>query len=436
MPDGIGFAPQDTGRETGEWSWFQCALFRFGLLYLALTSCFWFFEFADRSTALIARPFHALWRPLTRWIAVHLYHWPANVSLNFVRDTRYLYALLTCFFLVSLVAAAVWSILDRRRRDYNQLNDWLRVFLRYALAYLLLHYGMDKVFLLQFPAPSLTRLTEPLGDYSPSSLMWTFIGSSVVYTVFGGLAEVAGGLLLLFRRTTTLGALIGFAVMFNVAVMDFSYDVAVKLLCLHMLLMAVYLAMPDARRVLNLFVFNRPTLPVNLGPHLVRPSQRRLLLALKISVLAYLFLSLTVRDWKAYNQTGPGAARPPLYGLYAVEEFSANGVTRPPLLTDTERWRYVIIDTPNQLAIRHMDDSLTTYRAAYEEAAHQIHFDNSGSRNVADTLTVSQLGNGAMQLDGTLDGAKVSARLVPIDPSRFTLINRGFHWISETSFIH
>jgi uncharacterized membrane protein YphA (DoxX/SURF4 family) len=410
-------------------------LFRFGFTYLVLSASFWIFEFADKSTALIARPFHAVWRPITRWTAVHVFHWSNDVSLNFVRDTRYLYALLTCFAAFSVVTALVWSLLDRKRLQYSTLNHWLRVFLRYVLAYLMLHYGMDKVFLLQFPAPTLARLTERFGDFSPSSLMWAFIGSSVVYTIFGGLAEVLGGALLLFRNTTTLGALLSFAVMFNVAVMDFSYDVAVKLLCVNMLLMAVYLAMPDAKRLLNVFFLNRATQPAPLGPAIAKPSRRPLLVVLKVCVLLYLIVPLTLRDWKSYHETGAGAPKPPLYGLYSVDDFTLNGIDHPPLITDSSRWRYVIFETPNTLTLRHMDDSLTDYRIAYDPASHTLGFETPGDTKKANALKVTEQG-AELQLDGTLDGQAVSAKLKRVDRSSFTLVSRGFRWISETSFIH
>ena len=438
MSDVLPFAPP-TARgaepQIAMWPPLGRVMFRFGFTYLVLSSSFWIFEFADKSTALVARPFHAFWRPITRWTAVHLFHWNSDVSLNFVRDTRYLYALLTCFAAFSVVTALVWSLLDRKRLQYSTLNHWLRVFLRYVLAYLMLHYGMDKVFLLQFPAPTLARLTERFGDYSPSSLMWAFIGSSVVYTVFGGLAEVLGGVLLLFRRTTTLGALISFAVMFNVAVMDFSYDVSVKLLCVNMLLMAVYLAMPDAGRLLNLFFLNRATQPASLGPLITRPSRRPLLIALKVCVLLYLIVPLTLRDWKSYRQTGAGAPKPPLYGLYSVDTYNLNGIDHPPLLTDSSRWRYVIFETPNTLTIRQMDDTLTDYRINYDPASHTLGFEPSADAKKPCTLKVTEQG-ADLQLDGTLDGAPVSAKLKRVDRSSFTLVSRGFRWISESSFIH
>lgn len=55
-------------------------------------------------------------------------------------------------------------------------------------------------------------------------LLWNFIGASAAYTIFTGVAEVLGGLLLVARRTALLGALVCIGVMSNVVLLNFSYD--------------------------------------------------------------------------------------------------------------------------------------------------------------------------------------------------------------------
>src|SRR5690348_11790542 len=55
-------------------------------------------------------------------------------------------------------------------------------------------------------------------------LVWCFFGYSPVYARFIGLCELVPGLLVLFPRTTTLGALALLAVSLNITVMDFCFD--------------------------------------------------------------------------------------------------------------------------------------------------------------------------------------------------------------------
>jgi hypothetical protein len=47
--------------------------------------------------------------------------------------------------------------------------------------------------------------------------------------------------------------------------------------------------------------------------------------------------------WRTY---GSGRTLPPLYGIWDVDEFLIDGQVRPPLLTDTGRWRRVIFERP------------------------------------------------------------------------------------------
>jgi hypothetical protein len=88
-------------------------------------------------------------------------------------------------------------------------------------------------------------------------LMWTFMGASRGYEIFSGLAEVTTGLLLLFRRTSTIGALIAAGVMLNTVVMNFCFDVPVKLYSMHPVLMALFLLIPDMPTIWNFFVLRR-----------------------------------------------------------------------------------------------------------------------------------------------------------------------------------
>jgi hypothetical protein len=57
-----------------------------------------------------------------------------------------------------------------------------------------------------------------------ATLVWCFYGYSPTYGRLIGLAEALPGLLLLFRRTRLLGALVLLPIAANVTVMDFCFD--------------------------------------------------------------------------------------------------------------------------------------------------------------------------------------------------------------------
>ena len=98
--------------------------------------------------------------------------------------------------LISVIVSSIWALVDRKRRSYELLNGWLLIFLTFYLADSLLFYGLMKVVAHQFSPPDLERLFQTFGESSPMRLMWTFMGHSRTYSVFGGALEAIAGLLL------------------------------------------------------------------------------------------------------------------------------------------------------------------------------------------------------------------------------------------------
>jgi uncharacterized membrane protein YphA (DoxX/SURF4 family) len=127
---------------------------------------------------------------------------------------------------IAAVIAIVWLLLDRKRPEYRSLHSWVRLLVRYSLAFSLFTYGFSKIFVSQFAPLWLyaSRLVQPFGDQSPAGLLWNFMAYSEPYQIFGGIAEIVPAVLLLFRRTTTLGSLMAAAVLSNVVMLNFSYD--------------------------------------------------------------------------------------------------------------------------------------------------------------------------------------------------------------------
>src|SRR5690242_7142314 len=174
---------------------------------------------------------------LTSWVATHVLGITAPlVYTGNSRDTEFFWVQLFVVFVVALVATILWSFFDRRRKQYDTLNKWFRVFMRFVLAAQMLYFGMVKVIPTQFPAPSLITLLAPAGNLSLQGFLWTSIGTSPAYQIFTGLVEAVGGLLLIVPRTTTLGAAICLISMIQVFVLNMTYDVGVKILSFQLVL--------------------------------------------------------------------------------------------------------------------------------------------------------------------------------------------------------
>jgi uncharacterized membrane protein YphA (DoxX/SURF4 family) len=337
-----------------------------------------------------------------------------------------------CFFALAAVATLLWSVLDKRSLHHEKLQRGLRVYIRYILGATMIIYGMAKVWKTQFPFPAIEQMMNTYGNSSPMRLLWNFMGYSTGYNIFTGGAEVLGGLLLFFRRTTTLGALVVAAVMANVVMLNFCYDVPVKLYSLHWLLLAVLLLLPDLRRLADLLVLNRPTEAVTLRT----PFQAQWLEKARVGGKALLIGSILfwyakqALDMRKMMSEAPGKL--PFFGLYEVEGFVRNGAEVSPLITETTRWRTVAVNSRGTFTIRLMDDTQKRYRPQQDPEKHEITF-ATGSADKA-SLTYAVPDPDHVVLTGTYMNDALSVRLRKVESPPFLLANRGFHWINEVPY--
>ncbi len=201
-----------------------------------------------------------------------------------------------------MIVCLVWSILDRRRTEYDRLGYWLRLIVRYYVASAALSYGIIKIFALQMPFPTTSQLATPLGDLLPMRFSWLFIGYSVPYQMFSGVMETVAGLLLLNRRTVTAGLFAATGAFVNVVMINLAYDVPVKLYAMHLLSGCLFLLALDAPRLVNFLVLNRATPPTNAyTPNFTKPWQRWGSMAVKVYIVFQLLILPLSNGWTRYK---------------------------------------------------------------------------------------------------------------------------------------
>lgn len=413
-PAWLAVAPAPAGPA---WSQTLRITFRFVFSYLVLPEGFG-----------LERP---VWQPMVTWVGRHVFQLsrPLDVvSEEGSGDDTSRFVLLFCKVALAAAAALVWTLLDRRSRDHRRLHAGLTLYVRYLLGSILLTYGMFKLMKGQFPYP--LSLEETYGDMSPMGLLWKFMGFSTLYNLFAGAAEAGAAVLLFFRRTATLGALLAVAAMTNVVMINFSYDVSVKLWALHLLLMAVFLLAPDLRRLADLLVLQRPTMPKNVAPP-PRPRWRRVgALVLKTVVIGYLMISTTKKCLDRWRQSDRIRTRYEAQEskTYEVDDFIRNGRPVPPSPHDSSRWQSLTF-VRRGAVVTAMDDQ--SYPVDYD-AARQTLAVPSGDRGTSlGALTCSRPDADHLVLTGTLANESLLVILHSRDPKRYFLASRGFHWIDE-----
>jgi hypothetical protein len=106
-------------------------------------------------------------------------------------------------------------------KAYPKYLEWLR----YICAFMLYFYGVSKLTGHQLTVSDDIAKT-PVGALSGYWLTWFYYSHSHVYKDILGLTQVAGASLLLFRRTTLIGALMMMPVMANILLINIFYSIS------------------------------------------------------------------------------------------------------------------------------------------------------------------------------------------------------------------
>jgi hypothetical protein len=235
---------------------------------------------------------------------------------------------------------------------------------------------------------------------------------------------VLGGILLFWPRTATLGALVSLLSMAQVFMLNMSFDVPVKILSFHLLLMSLVLLAPQLRRLANVLVLERPSEPVSQPQLFATPRANRIAAAVQVLLGIWVLVGCVQVGWQAWHEYGGGRAKPPLYGIWSVTEFTLDGKLLPPLTTDENRWQRLVFDEPEVVTYQRMDGELVTAPA-------QVDSQTITLPELDATFGFSQPELDLLHLDGRLGDQPVTMALERVDLNSFTLRSRGFHWVQE-----
>lgn len=356
---------------------------------------------------------------------------PLNQEVNGSGDSSWQWAALVTQLLVGVVLTGIYLAIDRKPRNYDRPFEYFWVLLRYFLLLNMFIYGFAKVFHMQMPAPSVGRLAQPYGESSPMGLLWTFVGYSKYYSAYVGWAEVIPGVLLLFRRTTLLGALMAAVVMLNVFVLNMCFDVPVKIFSFLLFVMAVIIALPDLSRLWKILITHEAVPAREIKPFFSQKKWQTVGLVLK----ALLLLGMVGGQIFFYFlQMSKPETKPLLHGLWDVKEIQRNHQTVAPLLTDSTYWRKFMVNWEGQASIKMANDSLRRFEFALD--SNQTYLNIHPRKDPANQyrLRIERPADHQMVLSGLWGGDSVWIRMERYDEQQFLLVRRGFHWVNETPF--
>jgi hypothetical protein len=372
-----------------------------------------------------------LWEPTIHWLAEKVFSIEYDFSSKGYGsgDTTYQYIQVFLFFCLAIFGAIIWSIADFKRKSYNKLNYGLSVFLRIVLVYYLLVYGMIKVFHMQMIPPTYNQLNQTLGEISPMRLAWVFMGFSKGYSMFAGGAEVLAALLLIPRRTQTLGSIVTIAVMTQVFIMNLCFDIPVKLFSFHLLLMGVVLFLNDFKRTTTFLFTSKAVKQHNIYPK--RNKEGSILIPIIKLILivgfTFFFSSTTLsRSTKFQAKLNPYLA-----GVWEVTSFNYSKLNRAESYHDDARWKKLVISYEGGMTVQMMDDSVVIYETKVDTIKKSISFnDGFDEFDLNYTLTEDK----KIELKGLVYNDSINIKLFRNTKKDFLLTSRGFRWINEIPY--
>lgn len=195
---------------------------------------------------------------------------------------------------ISFVSSLIFPFIWQRQETKLKINSAkvyaiIYAIIRYTIAFNLASFGWKKLFGLQFVVPNEIS-DKPMNQQSGEWLTWFYFGHSYTFGVIISIIQIGGAYLLLFRRTLLLGAIILFAFMLNLTLINIFYQMNAGALLLSVLLTIgiLFLILLDYDRLVAFFL----TAKSNFPSLTLKGSTKRILRlsAIILSVLFTLYL--------------------------------------------------------------------------------------------------------------------------------------------------
>jgi hypothetical protein len=423
--------------ENTNWPLWRKIIFRFFFIYLALeiSPINWFDSIPFVSTVT------QYYGKLTDWVtteanALFFHVRPVLVPENGSGDTSMGWARLWTYLALAVVGAIIWSVFDRKRGNYTHLNYWLCLFTRYYVVLVAFTYGIIKLFGQQMIFPNLHQLATPLGDLLPMRFSWFFIGYSQPYQFFSGAMEFIAALLLLNRRTVSLGVLLATGVFLNVMMLNLCYDIPVKIFSIQMVFTCLFLLANESGRLIDFFILNKPA-PLSAIYHFgyTKKWMRITRVVLKCLIIV---VAAIMPFYQSYSRSTSNtvAKQPVKNGVYAVTRYRLNNQDIPFSPLDTLRWQDLIFDD----GVGTVKSNDTLFRQRYKRGYFIYGLDSAKNmlgfkKNFDDKHYVIEF-KYTMPDSSTITLAGLRGKdslYVELKRTKrhFQLAERQFHWLSE-----
>lgn len=336
---------------------------------------------------------------------------------NIESDSKVMYHVVIIYLILSIFAASIWGIISRARKNEGSLYYWTHVISAYILSFFLFVYGFNKIFKLQFYIPEPNTLYTPLGQLSKDILFWSSMGSSHSYNLFMGLVEIIPALLLLFRRTRMLGAVISFTVLLNVLMINFGFDISVKILSSFLLFLSLVILVPYAKKLFSFFFQVNNKVPRSTLSFEVEKTKK--LIIFKSCIICCILFETLFTYFNTNNFNDNMQNRPLFHGAYEV----LNAPNSTSQFGNLQQIKRIFIHRKGFFIIQFQDDKMKDFQMKTNTLTNTI---DVYTVNKKMTLKITPT-----EIIWNEKNAPVHLPIKKLNWEKLPLLRDEFHWISE-----
>ena len=167
--------------------------------------------------------------------------------------------------------------------------DILENAIRIWTSFFILVYGIAKI--MQFEGSKLVDVC--IKDASKFEIMWAFFGTTREYPIIIGSLQIIGAILLVFRKTKLLGALLLTPIFLNIILLDILYDIPFGALLNAVIYQCVFLfvIIQQRKRITQTFkilmIENEETMSIG-------PSVGKFILATILAILLFFLFQIMI----------------------------------------------------------------------------------------------------------------------------------------------
>ncbi|MBE8724484.1 hypothetical protein [Flavobacterium hungaricum] len=336
-------------------------------------------------------------------------------------DSTTFYGLLFILLILSFLLTIIFPLFNFWKIHRNQINKVFQIVLSYYLACVMLKYGFDKIFKVQFYLPEPNTLYTPLGMLDKDILFWSTMGTSFSYNVFMGLMEVIPALMLFYSKTRTLGLFILFGVLTNVVFVNFGFDISVKLYSLFLLLICFVLLFPNLKKIIQFFASNNPTALSQLsGSDLIVSKSVRF--SVKGIVIFFIFIEVLFPSFQQHNFNDDTISLIPFHGAYEVVKIKNDETHQNAINLQIKR---IFIHKNNYLIFQYTDDTMEDFYLKIDETRNQFTLINYDGTKIKLQYNYSQTSK-TLQILLPEMGIVIYTKVLPW--KKLPLLQPLFHW--------